>query len=207
MKLFLRIIGAILLVSGLALIIASISINVIQAQEKESALESFYEALPNTENGESTDDELQTVSLEDSDGNTLLNSSEIIYVVRIPKIDSKEPVKEGTNKSALSASLGHEPGTASPGEIGNCVIAGHRNYNFGKYFNRLDEVEVGDEIFVDTRDDTYEYKVTEIKVVNPEDVEILDPTDDEQLTLYTCTPIYIATHRLVVIAKRTEENA
>ncbi|MBR4669735.1 MAG: class D sortase [Butyrivibrio sp.] len=203
MKLFLRIIGAILLVSGLALIIASISINVIQAQEKESALESFYSALPLEDNEGTSDDGLVTVSLENGD-DSLLVSDDIMYVVRIPKIDSKEPVKEGTNKSALSASLGHEPGTASPGEVGNCVIAGHRNYNFGKYFNRLDEVEVGDEIFVDTRDNTYEYKVSEIKVVEPEDIEILDPTEDEQLTLYTCTPIYIATHRLVVIAKRVD---
>ena len=203
MKLFLRIIGAILLVSGLALIIASISINVIQAQEKESALESFYSALPLEDNEGTSDDGLVTISLENGD-DSLLVSDDIMYVVRIPKIDSKEPVKEGTNKSALSASLGHEPGTASPGEVGNCVIAGHRNYNFGKYFNRLDEVEVGDEIFVDTRDNTYEYKVSEIKVVEPEDIEILDPTEDEQLTLYTCTPIYIATHRLVVIAKRVD---
>ena len=206
MKLFLRITGAVLLVFGLFLIIASISINVIQAREKESALASFYEAQPIPEAEGLSDDGLKTVSLEDGD-DTLFGTDDILYVVRIPKIDSKEPVKEGTNKSALSASLGHEPDTASPGEVGNCVIAGHRNYNFGKYFNRLDEVEVGDEIFVDTRDTTYKYKVSEIKVVNPEDIEILDPTDDEQLTLYTCTPIYIATHRLVVIAKRTEENA
>ena len=203
MKLFFRIIGAFLLVSGLALIIASISINVIQAQEKESALESFYSALPLEDNEGTSDDGLVTISLENG-YDSLLVSDDIMYVVRIPKIDSKEPVKEGTNKSALSASLGHEPGTASPGEVGNCVIAGHRNYNFGKYFNRLDEVEVGDEIFVDTRDNTYEYKVSEIKVVEPEDIEILDPTEDEQLTLYTCTPIYIATHRLVVIAKRVD---
>lgn len=203
MKLVIRIIGAVLLIFGLGLIIASISINVIQAQEKESALEAFYDTQPITESSDVTDDGLKTVSLGDDDS-TLFGSDEIMYVVRIPKIDSKEPVKEGTNKSALSASLGHEPGTASPGEVGNCVIAGHRNYNFGKYFNRLDEVEVGDEIFVDTRDDSFEYKVTEIKVVEPTDVEILDPTDDEQLTLYTCTPIYIATHRLVVIAKRID---
>ena len=159
--------------------------------------------MPLEDNEGTSDDGLVTVSLENGD-DSLLVSDDIMYVVRIPKIDSKEPVKEGTNKSALSASLGHEPGTASPGEVGNCVIAGHRNYNFGKYFNRLDEVEVGDEIFVDTRDNTYEYKVSEIKVVEPEDIEILDPTEDEQLTLYTCTPIYIATHRLVVIAKRVD---
>lgn len=123
-------------------------------------------------------------------------------LVRIPKINCTEPVKEGVDRNALAASLGHEPGTALPGEVGNCVIAGHRNYTFGKYFNRLNEVEIGDTIYIDTLDDTYEYTVEEIKVVEPTDLSVLDNTEDETLTLYTCTPIYIATHRLVIIAKR-----
>ena len=200
MRIFLRIMGIILVVFGGGLLIASIVINVIQNEAKENALNSFYYTEDITEDG------LVTVSLEDDDHHeyTSFGSNEILYVVRIPKIDSKEPVKEGTTKSALAESLGHEEGTASPGEVGNCVIAGHRNYTFGKYFNRLDEVEVGDQIFVDTREGTYEYTVTEIKVVEPTEVDILEPTDDEQLTLYTCTPIYIATHRLVVIAKRAD---
>ncbi len=124
------------------------------------------------------------------------------YLVRIPKINCTEPVKEGVDRYALAASLGHEPETVLPGEAGNCVIAGHRNYTFGKYFNRLNEVEVGDTIYVDTVCDTYEYTVEEIKIVEPTDLSVLDNTEDEILTLYTCTPIYIATHRLVIIAKR-----
>lgn len=203
MRLFLRITGIILVVFGVGLLVASVAINVIQYEAKEDALESFYYSE------DITDDGLVTVSLDEEDNNkkpTSFGSNDILYVVRIPKIDSKEPVKEGTNKSALAESLGHETGTASPGEVGNCVIAGHRNYNFGKYFNRLDEVEVGDEIFVDTREETYKYTVSEIKVVDPTDLDILEPTDDEQLTLYTCTPIYIATHRLVIIAKRADAD-
>ena len=89
--------------------------------------------------------------------------------------------------------------------MGNCVIAGHRNYTFGTYFNRLNEVQVGDMIYFDTRTETYAYQVSEIQVVEPDDLEILDDRDSEQLTLYTCTPLYIATHRLVVIADRVEE--
>ena len=89
------------------------------------------------------------------------------------------------------------------GEEGNCVIAGHRNYNFGKFFNRLDEVEENDLIYIDSPTQTYTYVVKEIKVVEPTDVEILDPVEGkQQLTLYTCTPLYIATHRLVIIAER-----
>ena len=99
----------------------------------------------------------------------------------------------------------HEPETAFAGEEGNCVIAGHRNYNFGKYFNRLDEVEINDLIYLDTDRATYTYAVTDIKVVEPTDVEILEPVAGKEiLTLYTCTPIYIATHRLVIIAERIQ---
>ncbi len=127
--------------------------------------------------------------------------AEPLYILRIPKIDSENLVREGTTGSVLADALGHEPGTALIGEGGNCVIAGHRNYSFGKFFNRLGEVEVGDEIYVDAPEGTYSYRVSEIKVVEPDQVEILDETDEEQLTLYTCTPIYIATHRLVIIAK------
>ena len=91
------------------------------------------------------------------------------------------------------------------GEIGNCVIAGHRNYSFGKYFNRLNEVEIGDNIYVDTKDATYKYEVYDIIVVEPDDLSVLDNTDEEIITLYTCTPVVIGTHRLVVKAKRVGE--
>ena len=57
-------------------------------------------------------------------------------------------------------------------------------------------------IYIHTPTEKYSYKVSEIKTVKPEEVEILESTENEILTLYTCTPIYIATHRLVVIAER-----
>ena len=127
----------------------------------------------------------------------------MLYILRIPSIDSENPVREGTERDVLSDSLGHESGTAFAGEEGNCVIAGHRNYNFGKYFNRLDEVEIDDFIYLDSATETYTYVVTDIQVVDPTDVEILEPIEGkETLTLYTCTPIYIATQRLVIIAER-----
>ncbi len=128
---------------------------------------------------------------------------DVLCILRIPAIDSENPVREGVSGSVLSASLGHQPGTAAPGEGGNCVIAGHRNYTFGVFFNRLDEVVEGDLIYVDTASETYTYSVTEIKVVEPDDLSVLESDPErETLTLYTCTPIYIATHRLVILAER-----
>ena len=138
---------------------------------------------------------------------TMPSEGDILYMLRIPCIDSENPVREGVSLGVLADSLGHEPGTALIGEGGNCVIAGHRNYSFGSFFNRLNEVEPGDLIYVDTAVCSFCYTVSDIKVVEPEDVSILEDTDTETLTLYTCTPLYLATHRLVIIAKRYEEEA
>lgn len=183
--------GIFVLSMGVYLIIASIQLNISQKKEVEDTIQKIKQER---------EEFLQTgiissVESSESDG-------ENEYILRIPSIDSENVVTEGTSKEALKAALGHESDTVLPGEVGNCVIAGHRNYTFGKFFNRLEEVEIGDMIYIDTPTDTYSYRVYEIKTVKPEDVEILENTDKEILTLYTCTPIYIATHRLVVVSER-----
>ena len=200
------VLGCILALAGIFLISLSVATNLLQYSKKQEALAVFnikqasaiLEPVIKKKFGEETIDNSKNSAVEEND-NELPDTS---YVLSIPKIDSREPVVEGTDKQSLSVALGHEPDTALPGECGNCVIAGHRNYTFGKYFNRLGEVEVGDMIYIDTPVETYSYQVSEIKIVKPEDIEILENTDKEILTLYTCTPIYIATHRLVVVAER-----
>lgn len=204
--------GCAILTLGVLLVGSSLTLNVIQYHEKQAALKAFFrtktpetEETGNAAGSVSSQAAADLFSEEESipeKEKTEETSGEVFAILKIPSINSEEPVVNGTSGSNLRAALGHEPGTAMPGEAGNCVIAGHRNYTFGKYFNRLNEVQVGDSIEITTVNDTYQYEVTEIKVVEPDDVEILDATEEEQLTLYTCTPIYIATHRLVVIAKR-----
>lgn len=127
---------------------------------------------------------------------------EKIGILSIPSIQCREVIVDGTNSASLRKSLGHMKGTAYPGEFGNCAIAGHRNYNFGLYFNRLNEVQLGDEITIVTTDGTYEYKVHSIETVLPEDVYVTEDEGNEEITLITCTPIYVATHRLIVKAER-----
>jgi len=183
-------IGLILIALGLGILLSSIALNVRQYVSKKNTVKTFKEMLTDTE------------ADEPSAGNPAV-TGDMLYILRIPAIDSENPVREGVTNSVLADSLGHESGTGYIGENGNCVIAGHRNYTFGKFFNRLNEVEVNDLIYVDTADETYTYAVKEIKVVEPEDLSVLESTPDkETLTLYTCTPIYIATHRLVIIAER-----
>ncbi|WP_044937384.1 class D sortase [Pseudobutyrivibrio sp. LB2011] len=185
-----KIIGLTLIALGLGLLLSSIALNLKQYYSKKKTVKEFKEYI---ESGD---------AFLDTDGNEAV-TGDMLYILRIPSIDSENPVREGTERNVLSDSLGHESGTAFAGEEGNCVIAGHRNYNFGKYFNRLDEVEIDDLIYLDSATETYTYVVTDIQVVDPTDVEILEPIEGkETLTLYTCTPIYIATHRLVIIAER-----
>lgn len=119
--------------------------------------------------------------------------------IRIPKLNIEQVVVEGIDVDALKSGPGHYPGTANPGQPGNVAIAGHR-VTYTQPFNRIDELNSGDEIILETLDYIYTYKVTISKVLEPDDVSMLTPTDGAELTLTTCTPKYSARYRLDVRA-------
>lgn len=126
-------------------------------------------------------------------------AGEAIAVIRIPNIGVNQAVVEGVSPADLRKGPGHYPSTPMPGELGNAAIAGHRT-TYGAPFNRLDELQTGDEIQVTTLTGSYTYGVIEKKIVRPDQVEVLDPTADARLTLTTCNPKYSAAQRLVVVA-------
>ena len=131
-----------------------------------------------------------------------------IGILSIPKIDARLPVTAGVSEEQLKISEGWVMQTALIGSGGNAVIAGHRSYTYGKHFNRLGELEAGDEIFYTAVDGTEMcFAVSEILTVLPDDPAVFDapPEGASQLTLYTCTPVKVATHRLLVRALRVEE--
>ena len=121
-----------------------------------------------------------------------------IGIMIIPKIDTKVAISEGADLNTLKYAVGHFAGTAMPGEKGNFCVAGHRSYTYNEAFNRLDEIKKGDELIVKTAKGQFKYKVYKIDVVEPTNLSVLDPTDDATITLVTCTPIRVATHRLIV---------
>lgn len=122
----------------------------------------------------------------------------IIGIMSIPKLDLKVAIGDGSSNAAMRYTVGHFLETAYPGENGNFAVIGHRSYKYGQFFNRLDELEKGDFIGIKSGTKTYEYIVTEKIVVKPEDTWVLKTTAKPTITLITCTPIRIATHRLVV---------
>lgn len=134
------------------------------------------------------------------------NGMEVMGLITIPKLDVSLMLVEGVSNQALKFAAGHMPGTALPGEVGNCAIAGHRSYTFGEYFNRIDELEIGDEIHITTRKETYIYQVYESFLVEPTQMSVTEPQGDKKvITLITCHPVVNATHRLIVRGELVEK--
>lgn len=128
-------------------------------------------------------------------------------ILEIEKIGLRLPVAEGATKTTLKVAVGHVSETAAIGQDGNAVIAGHRSYTRGEYFNRLDELAVGDSVMYTTKDGTvYHFEVIEVRTLEPSDSSVFDIRAGEcDLTLYTCTPVRVASHRLAVRCKLVEK--
>lgn len=124
----------------------------------------------------------------------------------VPKIDLDSVVVEGTNHKALLLGPGHLKETPAPGETGNSVITGHRD----TFFRHIHELEKGDTVLVQREGKTFRYQVVGKKIVEPDDMSVVRPVKDSQLTLITCYPTYYigpAPKRLVVFSKLVGEQA
>lgn len=125
-----------------------------------------------------------------------------LAILSIPSIDLEVAVSEGLTDLNLKYSVAHYDTSAAIGQLGNACIVGHRNYTYNRFFSRLDEVSVGDDITLNTGMEQYSYTVTEILIVEPKDIWVLrQHTEYAELTLITCTPIRNPTHRLIIKAK------
>lgn len=123
----------------------------------------------------------------------------MLGVVKLPRIGIAENIVEGCG-SQMYYAVGHMPGTALPGQEGNCVLGGHRNYIPMHPFRHLDLLKDGDLILLEDQENRYTYQVFQSFVVTPSDVWITEPLEEEKaiVTLFTCTPVLTMTDRLVV---------
>lgn len=133
-------------------------------------------------------------------------TGEAVAIIRINKIGLEKAVIEGVGVPDLKKGPGHYPTTPLPGQPGNAAIAGHRT-TYGAPFYRLDELAAGDRIDVTTRQGEFTYRVRETVIVKPSQREVLNPSDDNLLTLTTCHPRFSASQRLIVVAALTDEPA
>ena len=126
--------------------------------------------------------------------------------IHIPKISVRLPIYHGTSQSALASGAGHLYGSSLPvgGRSTHAVITGHRGLVEAMMFTRLDEMRVGDYFYIEVMGRTLGYKVDRISVIEPNDTSKLKivPGED-RVTLMTCTPYGVNTHRLLVSAVRS----
>ncbi len=120
--------------------------------------------------------------------------------IQVPAIGVDAPVVRGDDWEPLKQGAGHHVGSANPGESGNCVISAHNDI-FGEIFRDLPDLDLGDEIFVHTASQVYRYVVTQKRIIEPTEVSVMYPTSSPVLTLISCYPYGIDTHRIVVIAE------
>ena len=129
--------------------------------------------------------------------------------IEIPRISLKLPIYHGTEEEVLSKGAGHLKGSSLPvgGKNVHSVLAGHSGVPNMQLFTRLDELEKEDVFFIRVCNEVLIYQVCEIKVVRPEAVEVTEIQPERDLiSLITCTPYGLNTHRLVVTGERVEKQ-
>lgn len=155
----------------------------------------------------STDASSASASSADAEYQSLLDSGGgVMGTIRIPKISVKLPIYHGTSESALASGAGHLYGSSLPvgGRNTHTVLTGHRGLVEAAMFTRLDEMRVGDYFYIEVMGRTLGYQVDRITVIEPNDTSQLKivPGED-RVTLMTCTPYGVNTHRLLVSATRS----
>lgn len=120
----------------------------------------------------------------------------------IPALRMDEAINNGLSQAELNKGIWHRPASSSPDKGSNTVLVGHRfTYAGQAVFYNLDKLKPKDKIVVYWQGKEYDYQITGSKVVPPTAIEIENPTKKPTLTLYTCTPLWSAKDRLVILAR------
>ena len=171
-----------------------------QAREYNKSLigiSSFIDPFSDTEGIQTEDDVYNNLLKIDDTG--------MMGYIDIPKLDIVLPVYHGISEKVLQSGVGHLPNTSLPvgGESSHAVLSGHRGLANAKIFTDLNKMEVGDVFYIKVLHHTFAYQVDQILTVLPSDTDSLQiEKGKDYVTLVTCTPYAVNTHRLLVRGTR-----
>lgn len=171
-----------------------------QAREYNKSLigiSSFIDPFSDTE-GIQTEDDLYNNLLK-------IDDTGMMGYIDIPKLDIVLPVYHGISEKVLQSGVGHLPNTSLPvgGESSHAVLSGHRGLANAKIFTDLNKMEVGDVFYIKVLHHTFAYQVDQILTVLPSETDALQiEKGKDYVTLVTCTPYAVNTHRLLVRGTR-----
>jgi sortase A len=122
----------------------------------------------------------------------------------IPAIGVDAPVVQGDDWESLKLGVGHHIGSANPGQRSNMVLSAHNDI-YGEIFRHLPDLQLEDEIVVHTATRAYRYVIKARRIIEPTQVEVMDPTRKPVITLISCYPYLIDTQRIVVVGELVED--
>ena len=206
---------------GVAILLIPIGLRVIDGERQEERIATYEENVKGVDEEEITKQleqagrynqklyEEGSVDLKDYERELNLLGNGIMGSIEIPKIDLKLPVYHGTSEEVLAVGVGHLKESSLPvgGESTHSVLTGHRGTPNAQLFTRLDELEEQDVFFIHVGQGTLCYCICEIQTVRPEETEVIGiKKGKDMVSLVTCTPYGLNTHRLVVTGEREVEE-
>lgn len=213
-----KIVALLFILTGIGILFYPTIAEKYHDKQQEQIVKEWQNSIYNINNGEDALEENKT-----SEGKTLTGEGDVASnshedsilggyptaegLLMIDKIDFMQPILQGATVSHLNTTVASVENTGKVGEVGNYAVAGHRNRTYGRNFNRLDEIVIGDKIQVDNGTEIFEYTVIEKLYVKPEEVQVLNPNGvDKEITLITCHPMVNPTHRIIVKGKIMEPS-
>lgn len=213
-----KIAALLFIVTGIIVLFYPTIVEKYHDKQQEQIVREWQNSINNINNGDDAYDgnntsetvKAQTAenesAIEGNENSKLSHYPNAEGILMIDKIDLMQPILHGATVSNLNTTVASVENTGKAGEIGNYAVAGHRNRTYGRNFNRLDEIGIGDKIQVNNGTEIFEYTVTEKLYVKPEEVQVLDPNGvDKEITLITCHPMVNPTHRIIVKGKITDQ--
>ncbi|HEM5054567.1 TPA: class C sortase, partial [Streptococcus suis] len=181
----------------------------ISKEEKQKILENVSAYNSTLEKGTIPNLNIDSVALKKYDSILNITDTGIMGYVEIPKLQTTLPIYHGTDDAVLQVAVGHLAGTSLPigGQGSHAAISGHRGLPSAKLFSDLDQLVIGDTFMIQVLDNTLTYEIDKIITVTPDDVSplMIDPNEDF-VTLVTCTPYGVNSHRLLVRGHRIENQ-
>lgn len=166
-----------------------------EIESRKAAAKKYNESLSNGREYVPYDDDEERSSID------ILDAGEMLGYLEIPKISVSIPIYEGTSATVLQKGAGHVINTSLPvgGKGSHVALSAHRGLPEAKLFTDLDKLELGDYFYLYVMDETLAYEVDRIEVIEPYIGDELDIEKDKDLvTLITCTPLGVNSHRLLV---------
>lgn len=203
--------GTLLLLLGIATIGYTLYSNWHTNQVQASLKQTFATGLDQATEVETKIQSVASKSSTNKQTSTIsqkVNGLNVQGILTIPKLNLEAAIVEGANPEQLQSALGHISGSGEAGQLNsNYAIAGHRSSRYGKFFNRLHELNKQDSFQLQTSTGKYAYQVYNIQIVEPDQVEVLQPESSQSIvTLITCYPDHSSQYRLIVKGKLVSQS-